>query len=122
MFAVRVKKNNDYIGNIRISDIDNYNKRCGYGRLLGNVKYRGKGYGLIFLYKICEIAFEKLKMNKIYSPCYSDNYRSLSNNLKFGMQISGYFKQHFRKNDQFKDVYYLELTKEEFKKIKHKFK
>jgi RimJ/RimL family protein N-acetyltransferase len=122
MFAVRLKKNNIYIGNLRISDIDNYNKSCGYGRLLGNTKYRGKGYGLLFLYKICEVAFEKLKMNKIFTHCYADNYRSLANNIKFGMRISGYFRGHFRKNNRFKDVYYLELTKEEFKKIKQKFK
>jgi len=121
MFAVRLKKNKTYIGNIRISDIDHYNKRCGYGRLLGNIDYRSKGYGLLFLYKICEVAFGKLKMNKIFSPCYADNHRSLASNLEFGMRISGYFKNHVRKYDKYKDVYYLELTKEEFKKIKIKY-
>jgi len=122
MFAVRIKKNNTYVGNLRISDIDNYNKNCVYGRLLGNTKYRGKGFGLLFLYKICEIAFEKLKMNKIFTHVYADNYRAVANNLKFGMRIGGYFKSHFRKKNRFKDVYFIELTKEEFKKIKKNFK
>ena len=121
MFAVRLKSNDDYIGNIRINHIDYHNKNCGYGRLLGNKKYRGKDYGQLMLYKICEVAFEKLKLNKIFSPCYTDNHRSLASNLEFGMRISGYFKEHFRKKNKFKDVYYLEITKQEFNKIKSRF-
>ena len=73
----------------------------------------------MFLYKICEVAFGKLKMNN--APCYADNHRSLASNLEFGMRISGYFKNHVRKYDKYKDVYYLELTKEEFKEIKIKY-
>ena len=57
------------------------------------------------LYKICEYAFDKLKMNKIFSPCYADNLKSLYSNLQFGMRISGYFKNHFKKNNKFQDVY-----------------
>ena len=73
------------------------------------------------LYKICEVAFEKLKLNKIFSPCYADNHRSLASNLEFGMSISGYFKEHFRKKSKFKDKYYLKITKQEFRKIKSRF-
>tara|TARA_Y200000002_G_C22657245_1_gene654060 strand:+ start:1097 stop:1648 length:552 start_codon:yes stop_codon:yes gene_type:complete len=122
MFAVRIKENNEYIGNIKINHIDYFHKSCGYGRLLGNKKYKGKKYGLLMLYKICEYAFEKLKMNKVFTPVFTDNYRSLTSNLEFGMKISGHFKKHFKKGNQFKDVYYLELTNDEFKKVKKKFK
>lgn len=122
MFAVRIKKNNEYIGNIKINNVDHLNKVCGYGRLLGSKKHKGKKYGLLMLYKICEYAFEKLKMNKVFTPVFSDNYNSLTSNLEFGMRIAGYFKSHFKKNKEFKDVYYFELTKDEFKKIKVKFK
>ncbi len=121
MFAVRLKSNNEYIGNIRINHIDYHNKNCGYGRLLGNKKYIGKNYGQLMLYKICDYAFSKLKMNKIFTPIYSDNFRSLVSNLEFGMRISGLFKNHFKKDKEFKDVYYLELTKDEFRKIKKKY-
>ena len=121
MFAVRLKSNREYIGNIRINHIDYHNKNCGYGRLLGNKKYIGKKYGQLMLYKICDYAFNKLKMNKIFTPIYSDNFKSLSSNLEFGMRISGHFKKHFKKDKKFKDVYYLELTKDEFKKIKIKY-
>ena len=121
MFAVKIRENNEYIGNIKINDIDYYNKRCSYGLLLGNKKYKRKGYGLIMFYKICEYAFEKLKMNKIFSVVFTDNYESLSSHLKFGMRISGHFKNHFKMNNQFKDVYFFELTKDNFKKIKKKF-
>ena len=99
MFAVRLKKNKEYIGNIRLNDIDYQNRSCTYGRLLGNTKYRGKGFGTLFLYKICQVAFEKLKL-----------------------RLGGYFRSHFRKKNKYKDVYYVELTNEEFKKIKNKFR
>ncbi len=122
MFAVRLKKNKEYIGNIRLNDIDYQNRSCTYGRLLGNTKYRGKGFGTLFLYKICQVAFEKLKLNKIFTPVYSDNYKSLASNLAFGMRLGGYFRSHFRKKNKYKDVYYVELTNEEFKKIKNKFR
>ena len=61
-------------------------------------------------------------MNIVFTPVFSDNYNSLTSNLEFGMRIAGYFKSHFKKNKEFKDVYYFELTKDEFKKIKVKFK
>lgn len=122
MFAVRLKETNEYIGNIKINHIDHIHKTCGYGRLLGSKNHKGKKYGLLMLYKICEYAFEKLKMNKIFTPVFCDNYNSLSSNIEFGMKVSGHFKQHFKKKNEFKDVYYFELTKEEFKKIKDKFK
>ena len=122
MFAVRLKETNEYIGNIKINHIDHIHKTCGYGRLLGSKNHKGKKYGLLMLYKICEYAFEKLKMNKIFTPVFCDNYNSLSSNIEFGMKVSGHFKQHFKKENEFKDVYYFELTKEEFKKIKDKFK
>ena len=32
MFAVRIKESNEYIGNIKINNIDQLNKVCGYGR------------------------------------------------------------------------------------------
>jgi hypothetical protein len=41
--------------------------------------------------------------------------------LEFGIKISGYFKEHFIKKNKFKDVYYLEITKQEFRKIKSRF-
>ena len=43
-------------------------------------------------------------MNKIFSPCYADNHRSLASNLEFGMRISGYFKNHVRKYNKYKDL------------------
>jgi RimJ/RimL family protein N-acetyltransferase len=122
MFAVRKKKTGEYIGNIKIHDIDFFHKHCGYGRLIGSQNNKGKGYGQLMLYKICEYAFGKLKMNKIFTPVYSDNFGSLSSNLQFGMRISGHFKNHFKKNNKFKDVYYFEITNEEFKIIKKKYK
>ena len=111
MFAVRLKSNREYIGNIRINHIDYHNKNCGYGRLLGNKKYIGKKYGQLMLYKICDYAFNKLKMNKIFTPIYSDNFKSLSSNLEFGMRISGHFKKHFKK-DKIQGCIFLELTKD----------
>tara|TARA_E500000178_G_C17012765_1_gene751360 strand:- start:1294 stop:1845 length:552 start_codon:yes stop_codon:yes gene_type:complete len=122
MFAVIDHETKEYIGNIKLNHIDHIHKTCGYGRLLGSKKYKGKKYGLLMLYKICEYAFEKLKMNKIFTPVFSDNYYSLRSNIEFGMRVSGYFKEHFKKKNKFKDVYYFELTKKDFKKIKNKFK
>ena len=80
-------------------------------QLLGEKKHKGKKYGLLMLYKICEYAFDKLKMNKIFTPVFSDNYNSLTSNLEFGMRIAGYFKSHFKKNKEFKDVYYFSRWK-----------
>ena len=122
MLAVSIKKNSEYIGNIKLNYIDHVHKNCGYGLMIGNKKYRGQFYGVLMLYKICEYAFEKLKMNKVFTPVFTDNYGSILTHLRFGLRISGHFKNHFRKNHKFKDVFYFELTKDEFKKIKFKYK
>ena len=121
MFAVRIKNNNEYLGNIKLNNIDYINKNCGYGLMMGNKKYAGYNYGILMLYKISEYAFNKLKMKKIFSPVFADNYSSIITHLKFGMKISGFFQNHFKKNKEFKDVFYFELKKDDFKKIKKKY-
>ena len=68
MFAVRLK-NKEYIGNIRLNDIDYQIEVVLMEDYLEN-KVQRKGIWNLFLYKICQVAFEKLKLNKIFTPVY----------------------------------------------------
>lgn len=122
MFAVIDKKKNKYFGNIRLTNISKNNCFCNYGRLIGVKDYKKKGYGAIMLYKICEYAFNILKLNKVFTYVYTDNKDSISSNKKFGMRKEGVLKNHFFKNGKFKDVIIFSFFSKDFKILEKKIK
>ena len=123
MFAICVKKNNKYVGNIRLSSIDYIHKSCTYGRLIGDKNNRNKGYGTEELILAFRYGFETLGMHRIYSTAMSENKISISNNLKFGMRKEGIQKESILKKGKFVDEVMLSiLAKDFFKKYgKSKF-
>ena len=84
MFAICENKSKKYIGNIRLSKIDYINKRCTYGRLIGDKNFRGKGVGTEALVLALKYGFENLGLNKIYTLVTAENLSSIKSNLKPG--------------------------------------
>ena len=119
MFAICIKRNNKYIGNIRLSSIDFVNKRCSFGRLIGDKNSQGKGYGSEALILVLRYAFETLGMNRVYSAIAKENNASFKSNIKVGMKKEGLLKEALFKNGKFIDeIIFSILSKDFFKKYK----
>ena len=63
MFAICLQEDDTYIGNARLSDIDWVNRKCTSGQLIGEQRYRGRGFGseslvLLFRYGFHELGDE----------------------------------------------------------------
>ncbi len=114
MFAICDKSNDKYVGNARLSEVDQKNRKCLYGRLIGDVDYRGKGYGTEVLTMLLRYAFVELGMNRVHSIALAGNEMSLRNNEKVGMKREGILRQALFWRGEFHDVVKLAMLRTEF--------
>ena len=116
-YAIYLKENNKFIGTTRISLINHVEKSCTLGRLIGENSNRDKGLGSMVTKKVIKLAFNKLKLNKVWVEVYANNKRSLKSHLNGGFFIAGVKKFHYLQNKKFVDTIYLEKVKN--RKQKH---
>ena len=114
MFAVCLKLKDRYIGNARISKIDHFNKKCTFGRLIGDLSLRNQGIGTEITSLILKYCFINLGMNKVYTHVFEENISSISSNLKAGLQKDGLLREEYMKNGEFKNVQVLSILKREY--------
>lgn len=114
LFAICDKKNN-HIGNCSISQIDWINRRCSYGRLIGE-KNSIKGAGTEALELMQNYVFKELNLNSMWSGVCEDNIPSKKSNLKAGMIKTGYFKEAFYRSGKYYDVEIFSITKSKYLK------
>lgn len=117
MFAICLKENDHYIGNIRLSEFEWINRVCTYGRMIGDGNYRGGGYGSEALILMLRYGFHILGMNRIWSVAWSENEISLGSNDKIGMTREGIMRQRTFKGGRFYDGVVLAMLREDFDRI-----
>ena len=108
MFAICLKEDDTYIGNARISSIDYNHSKCSYGRFIGNVKYRGKGFGSEVVKLILFHCFLRLELNRV---------SSIKSNEKAGMINEGVLRQSIHHKSEFRDVISFAMTRKDFDHI-----
>jgi len=114
LFAICDNKTDKHIGNCLISNIDWINKRCRFGRLIGEKSKRKKGIGTEVTRLVQEIVFYKLNLNSIYCAVNHNNKASIKSNLKAGMKIEGISKEGMYFNGKYVDQVNFGITKKEF--------
>lgn len=107
------KKNNNHIGNIRISNINQYYLSAELGVLIGDKSYWGKGYGVEAIKTTTKWAFEKCGLRRLEAGCIDLNVSSLRAFMKCGYRIEGYFRKKILINDTYTGGYWMALLKEE---------
>ena len=117
MYAIYLKNNNEFVGTTRISSINRTDRSCTLGRLIGENKNRSKGLGAKVSKKVFQIAFKKLKLNKVWVEVFASNKRSIKSHINAGFFVAGIKRSHMVKNKKFIDVIFLEKLKN--KKQKH---
>jgi len=74
----------------------------------------GRGYATEATGAIIRFGFEELKLNRIYAGCFSRNAASARVMMKNGMTYEGTLRQHVRKWDEFVDVVYYAILRDEW--------
>lgn len=118
IFAICNNKTNNHLGNCMISNLDWINKRCRYGRLIGENKKRGLGIGTEVTRLIQNYVFNKLNFNTLYCAVNVNNKASIKSNIKSGMKIEGKSKEAMYFNGKYLDSINFGITKKEFLKLK----
>lgn len=116
-----IEVDDEPVGTMIITDIDHVNKKCSPVFYIAVKEKRSIGLALRLEWNLFDFIFEKLKINKFVSEVFSFNKGVIRLHQLCGCEIEGVFKKHIMKNEEFYDVTFLGLTKEEWESKKKNF-
>lgn len=109
-------------GILNITDIDYTNKRCSWGYYIAIKEKRSLPLAMALEWNLYDYVFDVLKLNKLEGEIFSFNKGVLRIHQMCGSEIEGVLKQHVCKNGVFYDVTVTGILKENWKKIRAKYK
>ena len=111
LLAIRVKKDDIIIGNIKIDQINKNHKRAIIGILIGEKEYWGKGYATEAINLLCKYAFFDMGLEKLSAGCYSCNKASEHCFKKAGFVKVATLKNHWLCEGKWVDHIEMELSR-----------
>lgn len=115
VFAITLKEKDELIGEIGLH-LDKANNTAQFGYWIAEPEW-GKGIATEATAAILKFGFEELKLNKIYATHYPDNVASGKVMLNNKMIKEAELKEHYKVNNQYRDVLQYRLTASEYKKL-----
>ncbi len=104
LFSIRLKENNEHIGNIKLEPIDRFHERAIIGLMIGEKAQWGKGYATEAVRCLEDYAFGKIKLNKLTAGVYEQNTGSLRLFEKLGYVREARRPKHGRGQAGFVDL------------------
>lgn len=101
-FAICITKTDEYIGNVQLTDITDFNAE--FHIFIGNPKFWNKGIGTKATKALIDYGFEHLKFNQIY----------LYVNEKNSNAIRAYEKCGFRKEKKIGNQFFMVINKQDY--------
>ena len=89
--------------------IDWFSDTAEFGILLGPAEYRGCGIGGAVLYEMIKIAFESLRLYKLYVRVVAFNAAAQEMFADAGFLVEGVLKEHYELNNARHDVVVMAL-------------
>lgn len=117
---VRVR-DSKLIGVVGLHHIDWKDRRAVTGAVIGDQRFRGKGYGTEAKMLLLHYAFFTLNLRKISSTVLSFNTRSQAYNKKCGYKVEGVLHQHIYKDGVYYDEVRMAVFKEDWIPIWKRF-
>lgn len=117
-FVIIDMKTNTHIGNVKLFNIDERNRICEFGILIGDKNYWGKGSATEATELALEYAFAKLNLRKVSLGVLKDNDKAVKLYERTGFVEEGCEKDMYWFNDKYSDVLRMGIFKEDFYKKK----
>lgn len=111
-FAI-VNEKDEYLGTISLKDIDWEAKVAEYAISMRSA-VQGKGIATIATQRILEVAFEQLKLNRVFLNVLSENEKAIHLYEKCGFIYEGEFRKHLLLREKLKDLKWYSMLKEEY--------
>lgn len=107
----------EYLGTISLKNIDKINNNAEYA-ISTRHKSRRNNINYEASKKILSIAFDDLKLEKIYLNVISENKRAIKFYQKLGFTYEGTFKKHVKINHILSDLEWYSILLEDYKVLK----
>ena len=102
-----------YIGNAGFVTVSQKHQSAEIGYFIDK-EYANQEFATEACEKLLHVGFHKLQLNRIYARCMARNIASQKVLKKIGMRHEGRFLQEFKKNNQFEDIDYFAILKQEY--------
>lgn len=106
----------EYLGTVSLKNIDETAKNAEYAISFCKLA-QGAGAASFASEEILKIAFDELKLERVYLNVITENQRANAFYKKFGFVYEGVFKNHILVNGELKDLNWYRLLKEEFQNL-----
>lgn len=118
MFTARIADTNEIVGHIQLLGIDLVNMSACIGRVLvGDKNHRNKGIGMEMINGILDIAFQTLKLHRVYLGVFDFNKSAIACYEKAGFKIEGTARDFRKINDEYWSLINMSILEEEYRKI-----
>ena len=122
VLAICLKETNEHIGYCYLTDIDWKNRNARSGKLIGETKYWGKGYGTETSMLLLYHAFIVLGLQRVEARQLTDNIASISINEKIGYTKEGVLRKAVFKNGGYRDLNLMSISRDDFDKVLEKYR
>ena len=108
-----VLKDGEPIGIMGYMNYDSKNRKAELRKIIGELDYRGKGYGKKATNLWLSYGIQSLNLRKIYLYTFDTDLRNIRINLDMGFQLEGIFRQENLYSDGAKDILRMAFLVEE---------
>ena len=116
IFAIRVKKKNDFIGVVALSNINSQARHAAFGINIAHPDYRGQGYGQEATKTMLRYGFLELNLNRIWLDVFSYNERAIRLYENVGFVHEGREREMIYRDGQYHDSIKMGILRREWKK------
>jgi UDP-4-amino-4,6-dideoxy-N-acetyl-beta-L-altrosamine N-acetyltransferase len=106
------------LGVASLTGINPLFQSCYWAFYIGDSSVRGGGIGAKVEYNVLRFVFEEMKLNKLRCEVFSFNEKVIKMHEKFGFRREGYYREHCKKDKEFKDVVALAILSSEWTGLK----
>lgn len=107
--AICLCKDDKYIGNVYMTDIDNLKRSCHSHIMIGDKDCWGKGYAREALLEAIDYMFKERNIHRIQANILESNVQSLRMHEKCGYKIEGLMRESVFKNGKYQNQYILSI-------------
>ena len=112
--AICLKENDQYIGNVYMTDINMINRSCHSHILIGEHDFWGKGYAKEALMLAIDYMFNERNIYRIQANVLESNVASLKMHEKCGYKVDGILRNSIYKTGKYHNQYILSLLRDEY--------
>lgn len=112
-----VEETDEYLGTISLKAINLEDKNAEYAISLRRVA-QGKGVGYLATKELLDLAFNIFNLEKVYLNVLANNERAIHFYEKCGFVLEGEFRNHLYLREQYHNLRWYAMLKEEYQKMK----